>query len=262
MSPPVGESVQPPLFGRTVVVTRATDQASTLVEALRGLGASVVAVPVIAIDEPSDGGAALRSALAEIDGYDWLVVTSANGADRIAASLPHDRMGTGATKVAAIGPGTVEALARHGIDVALLPERFVAEGLLEVFPSPPPGGGRVLLAQAAAARPVLRDGLAAAGWQVDAVEAYRTVHPSIAEDLLARARAADAITFTSASTVQGYIAAAGPDAVPPVVASIGPITSEAAHRLGVAVAVEAEEHTIAGLVAALASHLGPRGSDG
>lgn len=247
-----------PLAGRTVVVTRATAQASTLVDALTGLGAEVVAVPVIAVEDPLDGGAALREAVAGLGAADWLVVTSTNGADRVAAALAATgRTSPAPASVAAIGPGTADALAAAGIEVTLVPERFVAEGLLAVFPPPPAdGGGRVVLAQAAAARPVLRDGLRAAGWRVEAVEAYRTVHPAPAPDVLDRARAADAITFTSASTVHGYVAAAGADAVPPVVASIGPITSEAARSVGLRVAVEADPHTIPGLVAALAAHLG------
>lgn len=248
------------LAGRTVVVTRATAQASTLVEALEARGARVVAVPVIAIAEPSDGGASLAAALADVARYDWLVVTSANGAERVAARLVAGAVDRAATRIAAIGPGTVDALARRGVVADLVPDRFVAEGLLEAFPPPPAQGGRVLLAQATAARPVLRDGLEAAGWHVDAVEAYRTVHPVIDAELLERARRADAVTFTSASTVQGFVAAAGPDAVPPVVASIGPITSAAARALGLLVTVEADPHTIPGLVDALERALAGQGS--
>ena len=105
-----------------------------------------------------------------------------------------------------VGPGTAAAVRAAGIEPDLVPERFVAEGLLAVFP---PGPGRVLLPQAEAARPVLADGLRAAGWTVDAVVAYRTVPRRCAPDVLERARGADAITFTSGSTVTGYVAAAG-----------------------------------------------------
>lgn len=243
-----------PLRGRSVVVTRATAQASTLVEHLEALGAEVVAVPVIEVADPADGGASLREALGSLDRYSWLVVTSANGADRVCAV---GSLREAPVKVAAIGPGTVEALDRHGVPVDLVPGRFVAEGLLDVFPAPPPAGGRVLLAQAAGARPVLHDGLTAKGWDVDLVEAYRTVHPRLSAEVVDRASGADAITFTSASTVRGYVGAAGLEAVPPVVATIGPITSEASRELGVEVDVEAREHTIPGLVASLVDHLGP-----
>jgi uroporphyrinogen-III synthase len=251
-----------PLVGRTIVVTRATDQASSLVEKLSALGAQVVAVPVIAVVDASDGGAALADAVARAASYDWILVTSANGADRLvvaAAGGGADEMAASGARFAAIGRGTAAALERHGIPVGLVPERFVAEGLLEVFPSPPPGGGRVLLAQAAGARPVLGDGLRAAGWTVDVAEAYRTVHPPVPTDRLAAAANADAITFTSASTVDGWLAAAGPDSLPPVVATIGPVTSAAAVAHGVAVDVEAPVHTIDGLVDAVAGYLAAGG---
>jgi uroporphyrinogen-III synthase len=139
-----------------------------------------------------------------------------------------------------------------GIEPALVPERFVAEGLLAGFP---PGPGRVLLPQAEAARPVLADGLVAAGWTVDAIVAYRTVAADVAPALLERARGADAITFTSGSTVTGYLAAAGDGAVPAVVACIGPVTAGAATAAGIAVTAVAAEHTIDGLVAALEAAL-------
>lgn len=248
------------LAGRTVVVTRATSQASSLVEALTARGAEVVAVPVIAVEEAADGGAALRTAVADLAGsgtWDWLIVTSTNGADRVGPLVAPGALPAAGVRVAAIGPGTADALARHGIATDLVPDRFVAEGLLAAFPAPPSGGGRVLLAQAAGARRVLRDGLAAAGWDVVAVEAYRTVHPSPPADVVDRARRADVITFTSASTVTGFVAAVGIDAVPPVVASIGPITSDAARAVGIDVSIEADPHTIPGLVDALVAHLAP-----
>ena len=115
--------------------------------------------------------------------------------------------------------------------------------------------GRILLPQAAAARPVLADGLRNLGWSVNAVEAYRTVPTTPAPDLLAAAAKADAIAFTSSSTVENYLDAAGADAVPRLVVSIGPITSETARRLGLHVAAEAAEHNLDGLVSALVAAL-------
>jgi uroporphyrinogen-III synthase len=257
-----------------VVVTRAAEQASTLVGRLREKGATVIEVPTIAIAEPLDGGAALAAAVDHVDTYDWVVLTSTNGAARFLAALAAsaagaaDRAGpaglagpagaadgdrpTPAVAVAVVGPGTAAAVRAAGIEPALVPERFVAEGLLAAFP---PGPGRVLLPQAEAARPVLADGLAAAGWTVDAVVAYRTVAADVAPALLERARGADAITFTSGSTVTGYLAAAGAGAVPAVVACIGPVTADAATAAGIAVTAVAAEHTIDGLVAALEASL-------
>jgi uroporphyrinogen III methyltransferase/synthase len=243
-----------PLFGRRVVVTRAREQASALVARLRQLGAEVVEAPVIVIADAGDGGGALAQAAARIGSYDWVIVTSANGARRLLGAL-HDARDLGGVRVAAIGPGTADALRLGNVVADLVPERFVAESLLDAFPAPPPNGGRVLLARAAVARDVLPDGLRAAGWEVDVVESYRTEAAPI--DLAARAAVAEAdiVTFTSSSTVERFVEAFGVDAVPPLVASIGPVTSATARELGLTVDVEAAEHTVPGLVAALAASL-------
>jgi uroporphyrinogen-III synthase len=138
----------------------------------------------------------------------------------------------------------------------------VAEGLLEAFPDPPPTGGRVLLAQAEQARPVLADGLRARGWDVVAVVAYGTRPVVPARSLLAAAAAADAVTFTAGSGVAAYLEAAGPGALPPVVVCIGPVTAAAAARHGVTVTRVADPHDLPGLVAATVAALAdvaPRG---
>lgn len=241
-----------PLFGRRVVVTRSRTQASALSARLRELGAEPLEVPTIAFEPPADGGASMRSAVARLaDGaYDWLVLTSPNGVERLFAEIPDARVVR--AKVAAIGPGSAAALAERRIVADLVPERFVAEGLLEVFP---PGPGRVLLARAEVARPALPDGLAAAGWEVDVVDAYRTVPAAVPAEVLDAVAAADAITFTSSSAVEQFVAAAGVDRLPSLVACIGPVTSETARSLGITVDVEATEHTIPGLVEALTTAL-------
>ncbi len=166
-----------PLFGLRVAVTRARDQASGLVAGLRELGADTIEVPSIQVLGPTDGGVALRAAIGRLDTYDWVVLTSANGAARLLAALDDEGLDVraiGNALVAAIGPGTAEVLAAGGIRADLVPERFVAESLLDAFPDPPAVGGRVLLARAAVARDVLPDGLRERGWLVDVVEAYRT----------------------------------------------------------------------------------------
>jgi uroporphyrinogen-III synthase len=235
------------LDGRTVVVTRAAEQASTLSARLRVLGATVVEVPTIEVVDPPDRGAALREAVARLDEYDWVVLTSVNGVRRFVAAGP-----AAPVRVAAVGPGTADALRVAAIEPALVPDRFVAEGLLEVFPR---GPGRVLLAQAHAARPVLAGGLRTKGWTVDAVVAYSTAPARPAEKVVARARRADAITFTSGSTVRGYVDVAGVSAVPPVVVCIGRVTADAATAAGLGVTAVAHEHTLDGLVAALVETL-------
>jgi uroporphyrinogen III methyltransferase/synthase len=243
-----------PLFGKTIVVTRARAQSPPLARALRDLGADVVEVPAIEIRDAGDGGAALRraAAAAAARAYDWIVFTSANGVDRFFAAVP-DTRALGGTKVAAIGPGTAAALASYRIVADLVPPQFVAESLVDVFPS---GPGRVLLARAAVAREVLPDALRAAGWDVDVVEAYRTQTAVVDPGRLDAAAAADAITFTSPSTVERYLEQAGRARVPKVVACIGPITAAAATRLGLDVGVVAGVHSVGGLVDALVAHLG------
>jgi len=238
-----------PLFGRRIVVTRAREQASELVERLHRLGAETIELPAITIDEPDDDGAALRAAADALrkGDYRWVVFTSANAVERFGALL-RDARDFGTAKVAAIGPGTADALRRVGVEADLVPPRFVAESLVDAFP---PGEGRVLLPRAAVARDVLVEGLAAKGWQVTRADAYRTLPAEPSPSALAEARKADAITFTSSSTVTNYLQVAGPDSVPPVVVCIGPVTAATARDAGLTVDVVAEEHTIDGLVQAV-----------
>ena len=240
-----------PLFGRKVVVTRAREQASELVDRLHRLGAETVELPAITIDEPGDGGAALRGAALRVGHYDWVIFTSANAVERFCARL-HDARSLAGVRVAAIGPGTAGALRSFGVEPDLVPENFVAESLIEVFPF---GNGEVLLPRAAVAREVLPESLRAKGWRVDVVEAYLTRPAEPSASALAEAGKADAITFTSSSTVTNFLHVAGLDAVPPVVVCIGPVTAETAREAGLTVDVVAEEHTIDGLVQALVEAL-------
>ncbi len=158
--------------------------------------------------------------------------------------------------IAVIGPGTAAALARRGLRADLVPSRFVAESLLEAFPAPGPGGpARVLLARAETARDVLPEGLSAIGYEVDVLPVYRTVPAPLDRLMLDRVRAGgtvDAITFTSSSTVANFCDAVGPLSAPhPAVISIGPVTSETVRARGLEVDVEADPHTIDGVVEAL-----------
>lgn len=240
-----------PLFGRSVVVTRARAQASVLSERLIALGAEIIEAPVIAIDDPADGGVGLRNALSRIDRFDWLVLTSANGVERTLDGVPDVRALAG-VQVAVVGSATARALEAHRMVADLVPDRFVAEGLLDVFPSPPSDrSGRVLLSTAAGARPVLADGLRTAGWEVEIVDAYRTVAVAPDAETQARIAVADAVTFTSSSTVSNLCAAVGPDVLPATIVSIGPITTATAQEAGLVVDAEADPHTIDGLVDAL-----------
>ena len=152
--------------------------------------------------------------------------------------------------IAAIGAATAAKLPR----VDLVPRRNLSEGLVEDFPA---GTGRVLMPRAAVARDVAPEGLRAKGWSVDVVETYRTVPASPDVALIVEAKKADAIAFTSASTVTNYLAAAGRDALPPVVVCIGPATADRARHERVTVDRIAEPHTLLGLVSALVDALAP-----
>ena len=241
-----------PLAGLRIVVCRPREQAQRLTDGLAAAGAEVVSASVIAITDPADGGAALRAALARLSRGDWLVVTSPNGAVRAAAGGPLPD----GVNVAAIGPGTADRAAAVGLTVRLVPDRSIAEGLLQAFPSPDPqhGSSLVVVARAAVARPVLPDSLRAAGWDVLDVAAYRNVAARLSNDQRRAAAASDGVVFTSSSTVKRLVAELGADAVPPLVASIGPATSATAAEHGLEVTVEATEHTIDGVVAALVRH--------
>lgn len=246
-------------MGRHVVVTRAADRSHALVERLEQHGATAVVVPLIEVAEPADGGRGLRDAVARCAAgeYRWVVVSSANGATRLVAGLrtPDD---LGGARLCAVGPTTAEVLTSAGLQVDLVPPRFVAESVVEAMDPPDPGdpSPRVLVARAAIARDVVPDGLAAMGWEVDVVEAYRTV-PTVVDPAAAeRVSDADAVTFTSSSTVDRFMDVFGLDLVPPVVVCIGPATAATARARGVPGVIEADEHTLDGMLATLIATMG------
>jgi uroporphyrinogen III methyltransferase / synthase len=243
-----------PLHGRTVVVTRARAQASGLAATLRDLGATVVELPAIRI-ESQTGSEAVRAAAAAIADYDLVCLTSPNGVDllfeALAAAELDARSLAGAT-VAAIGPGTARALAAHGIAADIVPERFVAEALVEALAAVAVDGKRVLVARAAEARDVLPDALRRRGGEVDVVAVYETVREAPEDAAVEAAQAADYVTFTSSSTVTNLTEALG-DRFPAAarIVSIGPVTSATVREAGLEVAVEADRHDVDGLLAAL-----------
>ncbi|GAC1591850.1 MAG: uroporphyrinogen-III C-methyltransferase [Acidimicrobiales bacterium] len=237
-----------PLFGTRIVVTRAREQSSDLVRQLRELGADTIEIPSLVTLDPADGGHTLRQAVADIATMDWIVFGSANAVQRTMALVPDVRV---LPKIAVVGTATARALGAHRVVPDLVPDRFVAEALVEAFPA---GRGRVLLPRAAVTRDVIEDGLAAKGWDVIAAEAYRTGPVEAGASLIAAAGGAHAITFTSSSTVTNFMATGAP--VPPVVACIGPITAQTAEQAGLTVDVVAATSTVEGLVEALSRRLG------
>ena len=243
-----------PLHGKRVIVTRARAQASGLAASLRELGAGVVELPAIRI-EPRIDAPEVRAAAAAIGLYELVCLTSPNGVrllfEALAAADLDSRALAGVT-VAAIGPGTARALTRHGIVADVVPERFVAEGLIEALKDVDVEGARVLVARAAEARDVLPEHLEKRGAEVDVVALYETVRERPKAETVEAAQGADYVTFTSSSTVTNLAEALG-ERFPAEarVVSIGPVTSEAIREAGLRVDVEAERHDIDGLLNAL-----------
>jgi uroporphyrinogen III methyltransferase/synthase len=243
-----------PLYGRRVVVTRARAQTSGLAKTLRDLGAEVVELPAIRI-ESTIGSEEVRRAVERIGDYSLIVLTSPNGV-RLLFEAMHtaglDARALSSATVAAIGPGTARALARCGISADIVPERFVAESLVESLAEVDVSGKRVLVARATDARDVIPEHLEGRGAEVDVVALYETVREEPSAEAVEAAQAADYVTFTSSSTVRNLTEALGerfPNAAR--IVSIGPVTSEAAQDAGLEVDVEADPHSIDGLVAAL-----------
>ena len=237
----IGWFEQRPLSGRTVVVTRARAQASALAARLTELGAQVVEAPAIRT-EP------LAVDLPDPKGFDLVCVTSPNGAERLLEEVRDARALAGPT-IAAIGPGTARALRAGGIAPDVVPGRAVAEGLVEALSDVPVT--RALIARAEEGRSVLPDALRARGAEVVDLALYRTVAEPLDDATRDAALAADYVTFTSASSVRAFVAAAGGPPDGPRLVSIGPATSDALRDAGLEPDVEPDPHTRDGLVDAL-----------
>jgi uroporphyrinogen III methyltransferase/synthase len=244
-----------PLFGTRIIVTRAAEQAGTLSAKLRALAADVVEFPTIEIRAMEDYGP-LDAAIERLPSYDWLIFTSVNGVryflerlDKSARDLRSLR-----ARVCAIGPATRQAVENLHLKVDVVPQDYVAESLVKAFDPFDIRGQRMLLARAAAARELLPEELRRRGACVEVVPAYRTVIPENAAECVREvfARKPDWVLFTSSSTVKNFLSVAGARALEGVgVASIGPVTSETARKLGVQVTVEAQPYTLDGLIAAV-----------
>ncbi len=264
-----------PLDKKRILITRARHQAQALASALEEQGAEVLSIPAIQI-VPPDSYAPLDAALRDARKYQWLILTSVNGVAVLMERLEKMARTTLATpqavldspvfrskdslKIAAMGPATARALEARGLPVDVVPEKYIAESLVEalrdqVF------GQNVLLVRAKVARDVVPVELEKAGAKIDVVDAYQTVVPGSSCEALRRAfdRPADlphAVTFTSSSTVTNFfhlLDEAGISVWPPsmAAASIGPVTSRTLLDHGIEPVVEAGEYTIPGLVAAL-----------
>jgi uroporphyrinogen III methyltransferase/synthase len=245
-----------PLYGLTVVITRARAQASGLAAQLAALGASVVEAPAIRI-VPTLERPEVAKAIDAIGEFELVCLTSPNGAELLLEALAdrgRDARALAGATLAAIGPGTAAALARGGLRADVVPARSIAESLAAELVSRGVAGKRVLIARAAEARDVLPDELRRAGAEVEVVALYETVREELDDDVRAAVAGADYVTFTSSSTVRNFLEALGDaDGLPAEarVVSIGPVTSTTAREHGLDVDVEAQRHDVEGLVEAL-----------
>lgn len=265
-----------PLFGKRIVVTRPREQATDLIERLEGLGATVIEAPMIHIAPPDDYGP-LDQACTEAGTFDWIVFASANGVDYFMRRLqagPGDLRELKGVRLCAVGPGTGERLARHGIRVDLMPSECRVDALVAALRGAGSlKGARILLPRADIARDVLADELRRSGADVTEVTAYRTLladaeshdGPDIYRMLLDKQ--VDVVTFTSASTVKAFVQLYGAEPSADllnstIVAAVGPVTAEAAEQYNIHSTIVPQEYTIPGLVQAIVDYFAARRNSG
>jgi uroporphyrinogen III methyltransferase/synthase len=258
-----------PLFGKRIIVTRAREQAEELVERLEELGAEAIEAPTVRI-EPIAQTDALDEATATAASFDWIIFSSVNGVDHFMRRLlagPGDVRSLKGPKLCAVGPATAERLARYGLKVDLMPAEHRAEGVAEAMREAADlEGARILLPRADIAREVIGEELRKSGANVTEVIAYRTVpeagsrdtDPDIYKMLLEHQ--IDVVTFTSASAVRHFVKTIGEEQAPDLlsytqIASIGPVTAEAAQQLGIETTIMPREYTIPALVDAIVEYV-------
>lgn len=255
LAPEVAWFTDRPLFGRRVLVTRPKEQADDLVEPLRQLGADVLLQPAIQIT-PLDDWKSVDAALERLGEFDWLVFSSSNGVryllDRL-CSTGGDLRELGAIRLAAIGPGTAEELARYHLKADLVPEEYRAEALADALAGQA-AGRRFLLARASRGREVLAETLTAAGGNVGQVVVYRNTDVDRPEPRIAEAIGAghvDWVTVTSSTIARSLVRLFGEDLRRVRLASISPVTSATLRELGYEPAAEARHYTMEGLIEAM-----------
>src|SRR4030042_175821 len=251
------------LFGLGVVITRPERQADDLARLLAEQGANPISFPTIKMVGPSDWRQ-LDAALKKIDKYAWIIFTSANGVQFFFKRLldkGKDIRDLKGIKICCIGPATAKQIEDRGIKVDLVPDEFIAEGILNSFAAMNLRDKKILLLSAAIARDILPEGLKKRGASVAVVAAYRTLNSGRKkeelEELFAENKV-DVITFTSSSTVTNYVKIMGADySLPPHVqiACIGPVTAATAKKAGFKIDIQQEEYTMEGLVQSLVDHM-------
>jgi uroporphyrinogen III methyltransferase/synthase len=251
-----------PLFGKGVVITRPERQADDLARLLAAQGANPIAFPTISITEPADWSEMDR-ALTNLESYDWLIFTSANGVHFFFERLRQKGMDIcdlKGIKIACIGPATARQIEDRGIRVDLVPDEFIAEGLLKSFTSMNLSGKKILIPRAVRARDILPQGLKKQGAYVDVVTAYQTIQSGRRKEELTGyldAGEVDVITFTSSSTVTNFVEIMGQGFILPdhvKIACIGPVTAATAVKAGFQVDIRQEEYTMEGLIQSLVTY--------
>jgi uroporphyrinogen-III synthase len=232
------------LSDKSVVITRSVTQNESLRRMLEARGADVVEVPLIAIAEPDDDGRERDEVLQRFHEFDWLVVTSPNGAERVAPFLAAAQAAGDATQypsIAVVGDATARSL---GTAVSLIAQPARAEILAELFPE---GNGSVLLVQGNLANNELGDSLREKGWRLHQVIAYHTVQLRPAPAVVELAQSADVLLLASGSAVTGWCEAFGTTS-PPVVVAIGPSTAKVAEALGLDISAVAPQQTLESMI--------------
>ena len=232
------------LEGRSVVITRSMAQNESLRRLLEARGARVVEVPLIAVVEPDDEGRERDEVLQRFEDFDWIVVTSPNGADRVAPFLSAAHAAGDAKRfplIAAVGEATARSV---GTPVALCAEPARSDVLAQQFPE---GSGSVLVVQGNLADNQLSDDIESKGWTVTRVVAYRTVHLRPTKEMMLPALSADVLLLASGSAATAWFDAFGAS-TPPYVVAMGPSTAKVAVNLGLEVSAMASEQTLDSLI--------------
>jgi len=254
---------QKPLFGKGIVITRPQRQADDLARLLISEGAYPISFPTIKIVPPANWHG-LDEAIDKLTTYNWLIFTSANGVQFFFERLREknkDIRDLKGIKICCIGPATARQIEDKGIKVDLVPEQFIAEGILQSFAAMDLKGRKILIPRAAKARDVLPEGLKKFGASVDVVAAYQTVNSGKKKEDLAvliSDNKVDVLTFTSSSTVTNFVEIMGRDFPLPAhvdVACIGPVTADTAKKAGFKIDISHEEYTMEGLVQSLVEHV-------
>ena len=251
-----------PLLGKGVVVTRSREQASDLVRLLTDMGACTWEYPTIEVAPLADT-TPVREALDRLNCFDWLVFTSVNGVKHFwheLTAMNRDARVLGGLMVAAIGPATAQALAERGVKADFVPDKYVAEAVVEGLLALQIGGKKVLIPRAALARDVLPDELRRAGAAVEVLPVYEThLAEQDPDEVVAAIEEGEIhfLTFTSSSTVDNFFKMVPPGRLAPLrdkvkIACIGPITAATLGKHGFTPDIQPESYTIPALAGALA----------